>query len=176
MDDERLVERAKKGHMASFEVLVMRYSRMVFAVAYSVLGDAEAARDASQNAFLKAYLGLKGFRGDSRFSTWLYSIARRCAIDMARRMMKAPESIEDAPEPYGLPDRRGMILDEALRSLDEREREVINLHYKAGFSAGEIGDLLGLTEVNVRVIMFRARKKLREALRGKEDELLGGQG
>jgi len=63
-----------------------------------------------------------------------------------------------------------------MRSLDEREREALNLHYRGGLSAGEIGDLLGLTEGNVRVIMFRARKKLRETLRGKEDELLGSQG
>ena len=155
----------------------MRYSRMVFAAAYSVLEDTEAARDASQEAFLKAYIGIRGFRGQSRFSTWLYSIARNCALDMARRRSRRlTDSIDDVPEPSEIPDRRGMILDEAMRALDDRERETLNLHYKGGFSAGEIGEILGLTEGNVRVIMFRARKKLREALRGKEDELLGSEG
>ncbi len=155
----------------------MKYSRMVFAAAYAVLEDTEAARDASQEAFLKAYMGIKNFRGQSRFSTWLYSIAKNCALDMARRRSKRPtDSLEDVPEPAGVPDRRGMILEEAMRTLEERERETLNLHYRGGFSAGEIGELLGLTEGNVRVIMFRARKKLREALRGKEDELLGSEG
>ena len=155
----------------------MRYSRMVFAAAYSVLEDTEAARDASQEAFLRAYLGLRNFRGRSRFSTWLYSIAKNCALDIARRRSRRPaESLEDVPEPSEIPDRRGFIIDEAMRTLDDREREALNLHYKGGLSAREIGELLGLTEVNVRVIMFRARKKLREALRGKEDELLGSQG
>jgi RNA polymerase sigma-70 factor (ECF subfamily) len=177
VDDERLVERAKSGHIPSFEELVVRYSRMVFAAAYSVLEDTEAARDASQEAFLKAYIGLRCFNGRSRFSTWLYSIAKNCALDIARRRSRRPtESLEDVPEPSALPDRRGLILEEAMRSLDEREREALNLHYRGGLSAGEIGDLLGLTEGNVRVIMFRARKKLRETLRGKEDELLGSQG
>lgn len=69
-----------------------------------------------------------------------------------------------------------MILEEAMRALDDREREALHLHYKGGFSAGEIGDLLGLTEGNVRVIIFRTRKKLRESLRGKEDELFGSAG
>ncbi len=155
----------------------MRYSRMVFAAAYAVLEDAEAARDASQEAFLRAYMGIRGFRGQSRFSTWLYSIARNCALDMARRRSRRlTDSMDDVQEPSEIPDRKGMILDEAMRALDERERETLNLHYKGGFSAGEIGEILGLTESNVRVIMFRARKKLREALRGKEDELLGSQG
>jgi len=177
VEDAWLVERAKKGHMPSFEKLVMKYSRMVFAAAYSVLEDAEAARDASQEAFLKAYLGIKGFRGQSRFSTWLYSIARNCALDMARKRSRRPtDSLDDVPEPSEMPDPRGLILEEAMRSLDEREREALNLHYKGGFSAGEIAEALGLTEGNIRVIMFRARKKLREALRGKEDELLGSEG
>ncbi|MGB9589683.1 MAG: RNA polymerase sigma factor, partial [Candidatus Hydrothermia bacterium] len=153
-----------------------RYSRMVFAATYAVLEDTEAAMDASQEAFLKAYLGIRNFKGQSRFSTWLYSIARNCALDMARRRLRSlTDSLEDVPEPSETPDRRGMILEEAMKTLDEREREVLSLYYKGGFSSVEIGEMLGLTEGNVRVVMFRARKKLREALRGKEDELLGSE-
>jgi len=175
VDDEALVERAKKGDVRSYEELVMRYSRLVFAAAYGVLEDVEAARDVSQETFLRAWLKIRDFRGRSKFSTWVYSVARNAALDHIRKMkVRATVPVEDVPEPSYEPDHRAEIIDSAMECLDERERECLNLHFRGGLSAAEIADVMGLSEGNIRVIMFRARKKLRERLQGRENELLGG--
>jgi len=74
-EDRRLVDRARTGDVRAFEALVRRYERWVFTLALRMVGDRADAEDIAQEVFLKAYRGLPGFRGGSRFSTWLYAIA-----------------------------------------------------------------------------------------------------
>ena len=172
MRDDALVIRAQQGDAEAFEELVRSFTRMVFAVSYDILQDANASQDAVQETFLKAWLKLPGFRREARFSTWLYAIARNTALDMLRkRKARARVSLEEVPEPSGPPDHRKELLEMAMGTLSERERACLRLRFQAGMTGAEIGQLLGLSEANVRVISFRARKKLREALRGREDEL-----
>ena len=175
MDDAGLAEKAKRGDINAFEQLVRAYTRLVFSAAYEVLEDRDMTQDAVQETFLKAWVKIKGFRGQSRFSTWLYSIARNTALDMLRRRKRdAAVSIDDVPEPSGQPGKAQQVLFVAMEKLSQRERECLLMRFQAGMTSAEIGEVLGLTEGNVRVIMFRARKKLRELLRGREDELLRG--
>ena len=154
------------------EELVRRYSRMVFSVAYDILGSEADAREVVQEVFLKAWAKGHTFRGEAKVSTWLYTIARRTALDHLRRLKRRREvPLEEAGDPPAPSDKRRLILEEAIRRLPPREREAVRLYYQAGLSGREAAEALGVSEGNFRVILYRARRRLRELLRGKEDEL-----
>jgi len=156
-----------------FEELVRKYGRMVYSVAYEVLGSEAEAREAAQEAFLKAWLKRDTFRGEAKVSTWLYTIAKRTALDHLRRLKRRREvPLEEAGDPPAPSDAKRLILEEAIRRLPEREREAIRLFYQAGLSGREAAEVMGVSEGNFRVILYRARRRLRELLRGREDELL----
>ena len=88
--DEELVERAQAGDLESFNQLVSRWERPIYALAYRTLGREEDARDVVQEAFLRAYRGLKGFKGQAKFSSWLYRITLNLCRDWIRRERRAP--------------------------------------------------------------------------------------
>src|SRR5687768_16856613 len=88
--DEELVARSKTGDAESFNQLVKRWERPIFALAYRTLGREEEARDVTQETFLRAFRALKGFKGDAKFSSWLYRIALNLCRDTMRRERRAP--------------------------------------------------------------------------------------
>jgi RNA polymerase sigma-70 factor (ECF subfamily) len=88
--DEELVARATAGDQESFNQLVIRWERPIYALAYRTLGRDEDARDVAQEAFLRAYRGLKGFKGEAKFSSWLYRITLNLCRDWIRRERRAP--------------------------------------------------------------------------------------
>src|SRR6188472_2515673 len=99
--DEELVARAMGGDMDSFNQLVLRWERPIYALAYRVIGKEEDARDVCQEAFLRAYRALPGFKGQAKFSSWLYRIALNLCRDWFRRQPRAtvsqmPEDIDPA--------------------------------------------------------------------------------
>src|SRR6187399_224195 len=94
--DEELVARATAGDQDSFNQLVARWERPIYALAYRTLGREEEARDVVQEAFLRAYRGLKGFKGEAKFSSWLYRITLNLCRDWIRRERRAP--IAQMPE------------------------------------------------------------------------------
>src|SRR4029434_8295502 len=94
--DEELVDRSKTGDTESFNQLVRRWERPIYALAYRTLGREEDARDVTQEAFLRAYRGLRSFRGDAKFSSWLYRITLNLCRDWIRRERRAP--IAQMPE------------------------------------------------------------------------------
>ena len=88
--DEELVERATAGDLESFNQLVSRWERPIYALAYRTLGREEDARDVVQEAFLRAYRGLKGFKGQAKFSSWLYRITLNLCRDWIRKERRTP--------------------------------------------------------------------------------------
>src|SRR6201988_4254061 len=88
--DEELVARSKTGDAESFNQLVRRWERPIFALAYRTLGREEDARDVTQETFLRAFRALSGFKGDAKFSSWLYRIALNLCRDWMRKERRAP--------------------------------------------------------------------------------------
>lgn len=185
--DVELVRLAKAGDLAAFEELVARHERQVYTLALRMVMNPHDAEDVTQQAFLSALENLAGFREEARFATWLYRIATHAALKIIRKRkgldtisleaatepreeegsIAHPEFIADWREsPDELVHRRETrrLLDDALAQLDEKHRLVFVLRDVEGFSVKETAEALGLSEVNVKVRLLRARLQLREQL------------
>jgi RNA polymerase sigma-70 factor (ECF subfamily) len=185
LEQADLVAAAKDGDRAAFEELVRATYADAYTLAYRLTGDEEDARDVVQDAYLRAYRGLKRFRGDAQFSTWMYRIVANCAAtttarrsrnrhdDLADEGMLADDRPEIDPEMMAeassLRDRVGV----ALRQLPPRLRAVVVLRDVYDLPHEAIAAELGITEAAAKVRLHRARRKLREQLfplRGDEEE------
>jgi RNA polymerase sigma-70 factor (ECF subfamily) len=171
-----LVNDARKGDRAAFEALVKATYADSFTLAYRLVGDEEDARDVVQEAYLRAYKGLKRFRGDAQFTTWLYRITANCAAThLGKRARSRHEELEeDAPlvdtsrrgNPEDNADQRDLRerLNEALAELPPRLRAVVVLRDIYDLPHEAIADELGISESAAKVRLHRARRKLRERL------------
>jgi len=188
-DDRSLVDQARSGDARAFEALVRRYQRWVFSLGLRMLGDRAEAEDMAQEIFLKAYRGLGSFKGASRFSTWLYSIASHHCLNSlaARRRRPASASggatgsrgtVEDDPPTAvdrlanGAP-RADAILERAelarivqaeLRNLRRDHRLILILRDIQGLSYEEIAETLRLELGTVRSRLHRARMEMKARL------------
>lgn len=170
------------GDFNAFEDIVRAYEKNVYNIALRLSGDREDALDISQEAFLKAYRSLRTFRGESKFSVWLYRIVSNTALDYLRaRTRHAADSLtveDDSGEQSELaladesrtPERlleqklTREALQRGLLSLSEDQRKILLLREIEGFSYDEIGKILSLESGTVKSRIFRARKKLCEFL------------
>jgi RNA polymerase sigma factor (sigma-70 family) len=175
MTDEQIIERVRAGETRLFEELVRRYQVMVFGMARRLVGS--DAEDVAQEAFLRVHRGLAGFKGDSRFSTWLYRITFNLCTDRARRAGRARDTgdLEDAgdvEDPGPGVERRVLENEEqqevrdALATLDDKYRAIIVLFYYQGLSYEQIGEVTGLPVKTVETRLYRARRALRGRLEG----------
>jgi RNA polymerase sigma-70 factor (ECF subfamily) len=105
--DEALIERALGNDLAAFEALVSRYQGKIVGYAARMLNDHDEAEDVAQEAFIKAYRSLEGFRGQSSFSTWLYRIVTNLCIDRARMKKRRPQQAYSLDEPFDADDDKG---------------------------------------------------------------------
>jgi RNA polymerase sigma-70 factor, ECF subfamily len=178
--DEELVARAQGGDIESFNQLIVRWERPIYALAYRVIGREEDARDVCQDAFLRAYRALPGFKGQAKFSSWLYRIALNLCRDWIRRQRRAPvsqlpedtdatelaaetgpvESIED------LVARRELsaIVEEAMSELSEEQRTAIILKEYHGMTFQEIADMQGCPLSTVKTRLYQGLSLLRRRL------------
>lgn len=177
--ENNLIERIKEGDERAFEELVDRYKGMGFSLAYRFLGNPEDARDVSQEAFAQVYLHIKGFRGDSTFKTWFYRIiinlCRRTATGRQKRAEQSldpyiekemePQAREDVEEEVRQKELK-MAVEEAVRGLPVRQREVFVMKHMEGMKISEIGEVLNCAEGTVKIHLFRAVKALQERLKG----------
>ncbi len=184
--DEALVARAKQGDLSAFEELVSRYERQVYGLAWRILRNPHDAEDITQQTFMKAVEHIRGFREESRFSTWLLRIATYAALKVIRkrkglemvsldasrsdddeRPVTRPEFIadwKDSPERLAQGRETGAFIEKALDELDEKYRLIFLLRDVEGVSVRETAETLGITEANVKVRLLRARLQLRERL------------
>jgi RNA polymerase sigma-70 factor (ECF subfamily) len=171
-----LVAAAIDGDRAAFDELVRATYADAYTLAFRLTGNEEDARDVVQDAYLRAYKGLKKFRGDASFSTWLYRITANCASShMSRRIRNRHDDIDDE---HGLIDDRPEVdpelradaaaerqrLAEALQALPPDMRAVVVLRDVYDLPHEAIAAELGISEGAAKVRLHRARKKLRERL------------
>jgi RNA polymerase sigma-70 factor (ECF subfamily) len=174
------VRRARNGDADAFRDIVAAYSRPLWRAAWRILGDAEAAEDAVQDTFLRAWRSLDRFDDRAELSTWLYRIAINAAIDLRRERRRRdavattlPEDFDGqlraaSPEPD--PHRRALSQEilrrarEAIDKLTEDERAAILLRHFEGRSIAEIALALGAGEGAAKQAVFRAVQKVRHAL------------
>lgn len=169
MTDQELIERAKRGDEPAIATLYRRHADRVYAVARRLAGDDALAEDWAQEAWLRAIRALPGFRGDSRFSTWLHRIAVNCALYGERgrqrlRMREAPLPDAHPAAKQDLPLVR-MQLQRAIDRLPEGMRRVLVLHDVEGYTHEEIGELLGVAPGTCKSQLFKARAKMRAMLK-----------
>ena len=174
MTEQQWIARARHGDADAFEQLVVAYEGPVYRLALRMCGSAEDAREVAQDAFLAAWRGLPAFRGDSRFSSWLYRLTTNAAIDFLRRekhhlgnlpLEEAPER-PDPRQPELLAEQREQqeALQRALDQLSPEHRQVLLLRVVQQMSYDEIAQALSLESGTVKSRISRARRQLREIL------------
>jgi RNA polymerase sigma-70 factor (ECF subfamily) len=178
--DEELVARSRTGDMDSFNQLILRWERPIYALAYRVIGQEEDARDVAQETFLRAFRALPGFKGQAKFSSWIYRIALNLCRDWIRRKRRTPvsplpddvdlselaaeqepsESVED------LVARRELtaVVEEAMTLLPEEQRTAVILKEYHGMTFQEIADLQGCPLSTVKTRLYQGLAVLRRHL------------
>jgi RNA polymerase sigma-70 factor (ECF subfamily) len=175
-----LVRRAQARDAAAFAELIGRYERLALSIAYSVVGEATAAGDVTQDAFIRAWERLSDLKDPARFGSWLSGVVRNAAIDARRRNKLQPRSMQADPsqaqavaatgrwtaDPLEELSRRERheTLESALAELDEVSRSAVVLRYFDNMSSKEIGELLDLAPAAVDMRLSRARQQLRRKL------------
>lgn len=181
--DEELVALSQGGDLDSFNQLVLRWERPIYALAYRVIGREEEARDVAQETFLRAFRALKGFKGQAKFSSWLYRITLNLCRDWIRREKRAP--VAQAPEGVDLVElageatpaetieelvgRRqlGRAVSRAMAVLPEEQRTAIILKEYHGLTFQEIAELLDCPLSTVKTRLYQGlsvvRKQLQQA-------------
>ncbi|UCH78155.1 MAG: sigma-70 family RNA polymerase sigma factor [Candidatus Coatesbacteria bacterium] len=174
--DGEVVQRARRGDAEAFGLIVEEYRDRLFGLALGMVRNRDAAEDIVQEAFIKAYKNISGFRGESSIYTWLYRIAVNTAHNHLRRTRRlSPVDFDDvAPilEARGLnPAQKaanaelGEAIEKAVHNLPPRQREVFLLHYFEQMTHREIAETLGITEGAVKANFFHAVQKLKGALK-----------
>jgi RNA polymerase sigma-70 factor (ECF subfamily) len=170
--DQHLIKKALQGDSTAFGQLVQKYQAFVFTIVIRIVKVREEAEEVAQDTFIKAYESLSGFRGDSKFSSWLYSIAYRKALDALRKNQKNNhlELIEEITEDdtstienaltYIEEKERKEVIQKCIKELPEQEAAIITFFYFEELSIKEISKITELSEDNVKVKLFRSRKKL----------------
>jgi RNA polymerase sigma-70 factor (ECF subfamily) len=190
--DEELVERSVGGDLDSFNQLVVRWERPIYALAYRVIGREEDARDVCQETFLRAFRALGGFKGQAKFSSWLYRITLNLCRDWIRRERRtpialAPEGVdlldlaaeqEDVESVEELVSRRqlGRAVARAMATLPEEQRTAIILKEYHGLTFQEIANLLDCPLSTVKTRLYQGLTVLRRQLERAGIQSAGGDG
>ena len=188
--DQQLVQRAQRGDLRAFDLLVLKYQRRIGALVSRYVSDAGEVEDVTQEAFIKAYRALDKFRGDSAFYTWLYRIASNAAknhLVAKGRRPGADTTIEDAeafeqaglisesstPEAVVMSEELAQVVTEAMNALPEELRAALTLRELEGLSYDDIAAVLECPVGTVRSRIFRAREAIDERVRQQMSEELG---
>lgn len=170
MVSAELLAACRRGDRRSFEELVRLTHRRVYSLAYRLVGDRLDAEDVAQEAYLRMYRGLGGFREEARFETWMYRIVTNCAITHLRKRGRFGDVVAEETLDVPVPDLaadQAVDRDELSRGLarlPEGQRTVLFLKDVYGLSCREIGEEIGIEEGAVKVRLHRARKRLKELL------------
>ena len=188
-EDQHYIDKIINGDARAFSTLVERYKHMVFTLAAKILKNHEEAEEVAQDVFVKAYSALSSFKGDSKFSTWLYKIAYYRSLDYLKKQKRSLHTSSiDSDTEYHLSNleeevdkleakERKQAIKSAVDELPENDAVVITLHYFEELSLKEIAEIMNIEANTVKVRLFRSRKRLAELLKNKlEPEILGNYG
>jgi RNA polymerase sigma-70 factor (ECF subfamily) len=180
MDDAVLVREFQRTHdQTHFNALVERHRGPVFRLVLSILGPGREgeAEELAQDVFVKVYKKLDGFRGEAKFSSWLFRIAYNAALDHRARLsfrathqsqevleMTPSESREANPFQIAVDESHKSAIKVAMAKLPDLYRSVLHLHYWMGMTVGEVSETLAIPDGTVKSYMHRARRKLHEML------------
>jgi len=175
--DTEIISRVLKGEQQIFAQLVERYQNYVFTLVLRMVESREDAEEVSQDIFVKAYRSLADFRGDAKFSTWLYTIARTSCITFLRKKKLDTVSMDNEKTFVQAENRessfkaniieqksRLAMVNEAIAMLSPDDAQIITLFYKAEQSLEEMGNILGMEPNTVKVKLHRARQRLKEKM------------
>lgn len=177
VSEKKIIEKVLGGDANAFEELVLRYEKTVYNLALRMVGDRDDAFDMTQEAFIKAYGSLSSFRGDSKFSVWIYRITTNVCLDFLRSKSRkqqvsltVSDDDEDAqldiPDPKADPEQQLIkkismqSVEEGLKTLPDKQRQILVMRELGGMSYAEIGKALSIEEGTVKSRIFRARKRL----------------
>ena len=175
--DNEIINRVLQGEQALYAQLVKRYQPFVFTIVLRYTANREDAEEIAQDVFVKAYRSLADFRGESKFSTWLYTIVTTTCITFLRKK-KVPVHSLDTEQVFDLADNQNssfkanqveqkskvQVLNEALRLLSIDDARILTLFYQAEQSLEEIGLILGVEPNTAKVKLHRARQRLKEKM------------
>jgi RNA polymerase sigma-70 factor (ECF subfamily) len=171
-DDAYLVQRAQEGYLDAYAELVNRHSLLAYRVALRILGHHHDAEDVAQESLVTAWQQLPQFRGDSSFSTWLYRIVTRKALNRINRERRhsAAEVLEeladDSPQTDVAVERNETVdaITDAIQALPPAQRVVVVLHHLEGLSYADVAVITASSVPAVRSQLYRARRALGSAL------------
>jgi len=177
LSDIELIAQTLAGNQAAYADLVKRHQRFVFTLAMRFAKGREDAEEIAQDCFIKAYRSLAAFEGQSKFSTWLYSIVYTTAMTFLRKKRVDTDSIDDENTYIQVESQssafdvnnaenksRSFYLNQAIGQLLPDDATIITLFYQGEQSLEEIGRALGMETNTVKVKLFRARQRLKEKL------------
>jgi len=180
-NDQVYIDSILNGDTNAFAVLIDRYKDLVYTLTMRMMKHTEEAEEAAQDTFIKVYKSLNKFKGDSKFSTWIYRVAYNTCLDRLKKNKRQAYTVEINE----YTEHQVKTLDNALDQLEAKEREqsiqdclallpsedsfLLTLYYFEELSLDEIGKIVGLKPNNVKVKLFRSRKKLATILKKKLD-------
>lgn len=175
--DLEVIDQVLKGNQQKYELLVKKYQAFAFTIALRYTKNREDAEELAQSAFVKAYLNLRDYRGDAKFSTWLYSIVSSLCLSFLRKKKLEVHSLDqeyvferaDAHESSLRADQieqrsRLQLLSRAMELLHPDDAQLLTLFYKAEQSLDEIARILHIEPNNAKVKLHRARQRLKETM------------
>ena len=177
-NETQLIQKARQGNTEAFAALVALHERFVYNLALRTLGNSDDAADIAQEAFLRAWQALPGFRQDARLRTWLYRIVLNLCLNRIPRLRRelnalTQDEMDDIPEPPSTgfdpsanleQEEQRAFLHREIDRLPEQYRLLVGLRYQHELSYDEIANLVGLPVGTVKTGLFRAKARLREAL------------
>ncbi|NQT76198.1 MAG: sigma-70 family RNA polymerase sigma factor [Bacteroidetes bacterium] len=171
-EDQYYIERVLGGDTTSYRPLVEKHQDLVFTIVHRIVASTVEAEEVAQDVFIKAYKKLHDFQGKAKFSTWLYRIAYNTAISHSRKKKVVVLTMEENTiENYSVDEmcddimglsalKQKKLIHHALSVLPRTDNLIISLFYFHEKDIEEIGDIIGMTSNNVKVKLFRIRKKL----------------
>lgn len=184
-NDQIIINQILESDTNAFTVLVDRYKDLVFTLALRMLKNREEAEEVAQDTFIKVYKSLQKFKGDSKFSTWIYKVAYNSCLDRIKKnkkhyndvaidefTMHHLKAVDNVFETM-VENERNEAIKECLNLLPSDDSFLLTLYYFEEQSLEEIADIIGLTANNVKVKLYRSRKKLATILKARlEPEII----
>jgi len=175
--DEEVIGRVLKGDQSAFALLVEKYQNYIFTLVLRFIENREDAEEIAQDVFVKAYRSLADFRGDSKFSTWLFTITRTTCLSFLRKKKLDTQSLDNERTGLQIENResgfnanlveqksRHAMLNRAIAMLSPDDAQVLNLFYKGDQTLEEIGKIMRLDANTVKVKLHRARQRLKDKM------------